>query len=83
MLLRGILDRRHHTVSLIRIIVHKISDFQSAPSLRFHELESSSRISTLPFAKRLDDMLNFPDLVLRAFARIDGRDVDDRLFFRI
>ena len=37
----------------------------------------------MPFTQRLDDVLHFPHLVLRALARIDIRDVDDGLLVGI
>ena len=56
---------------------------RTRPVRRLDQLEAGRGVDPLPFAQLLDDVLDLPDLVLRAFARIDARDVDDRLLGRV
>ena len=82
-LLRGVAQRGGHALALGGIVIHQIGDFQNPSGRHLHELEARLRIGTLPFAEFSDDVLHLLDLVLRAFARVDVRDVDDCLLLRI
>ena len=68
---------------LVGIVVDQVGDAQNAAFRGFDELESCRGVDPLPLAQCPDDVLHFPDLVLRAFARIDVGDVDDGLFGRV
>ena len=81
-LLRRVFQRGGNAVALGGIVIHQVGDAQDAAVRRFDELEASRGIDPLPLAQCPDDVLDFPDLVLRAFARIDVRDVDDGLLGR-
>ena len=81
--LRRVLQRRGHAVPLGRIVIDQIGDTQNPPVGSLDQLETRGGISPLPGAQRLDDVLHLLDLVLRALARIDVGDVDDRLLRRV
>ena len=78
-LLGRIFQRGGNLFALRRVIVHQIGDLQDLSFGGLHQLETRLRISSLPFAQPLDDVLHFLDLVLCALPRIDVWNVKDRL----
>ena len=68
---------------LVGIVIDQIGDPEHAAIGRLDQLEAGRGVGALPLAQLLDDVLDFLDLVLRALARIDVRDVDDRLLGRV
>ena len=82
-LLRRVFQRGGNAVALGRVVIDQIGDPQDAAVGRLDELEAGRGVGALPLAQLLDDVLDLPDLVLRALARIDVRDVDDRLLGRV
>jgi hypothetical protein len=65
-----------------RIIINQVGDPQDTAIERFDQMEPVVG-SALPLPRLLDDVLDFFDLVLRTLARVDARDVDDRLLGRV
>ena len=82
-LLRRVLQGGRHAIALGRVVVHQVGNTQQPALKRPHQLEAGRGVGALPIAQLLDDVLDLPDLVLRALARIDVRDVNDRLLARI
>ena len=82
-LLRRVFERGGHAVALGGIVIDEIGDSQQAAIGALDTLEAGRRVDALPFTQRLDDVLHFPHLVLRALARIDVRDVNDGLLGRV
>ena len=82
-LLRRVFQRGGHPVALRRVVIDQIGDPQHAAVRRLDQLEAGRRVDALPLAQLLDDVLHLLDLVLRALARVDVRDVDDRLLGRV
>ena len=74
----GSLQRGGYAVALGRIVIDQVGDLQNPAVGCLHELKAGRRVGALPFAQFLDDVFDLLDLVLRALARIDVRDVDDR-----
>ena len=68
---------------MVGVVIDQIGDPQHPAVGPLDELEAGRGVGALPFAQLLDDVLHLPDLVLRAFARIDVGDVDDRLLGRV
>ena len=73
-LLRRIFECGGHTIPLGCIIVHKVGDAKDAAFRRLDQLEAGGRVDALPFAKLLDDVFDFLDLLPGAFPRIDVGD---------
>ena len=69
-----------YAVAFGGIIVHQVGDSQNPAPGSPDELESRGRVNPLPLTQCTNDVIDLPDFVLRAFARIDIRNVDDRLF---
>src|SRR5262245_1879651 len=81
--LRLVLERGRNAVALGRIVIDQISNPEHAAPRSFDQLETGCRVDSLPLPPLLDDVLDFPDLVFRALARSDTRDVDDRFLGRV
>ena len=79
-LLSGVFERDGDTVTFGGIVVHQVGYSQNPSLGSFDELESRCRVNSLPLAQRTNDVIDLPNFVLRAFARIDIGNVDDRLF---
>jgi hypothetical protein len=82
-LLRRVFQRGGYAVALVGVVIDEVGDPQHAPLRRLDELEAGRGVDALPLAQCLDDVLHLAHLVLRAFARIDVRDVDDGLLARV
>ena len=82
-LLCGVLQRGGNPVALGGVIINQVGDPQDAAFRRLDQLEAGGGVGPLPFAQFLDDVLDLPDFVLRALARIDAGDVNDRLLGRV
>ncbi len=76
--LLGVFQGGGVAVALGGVIIDQIGDAKDAASRRLDQLEAGRAVGPLPFAQRPNDVLDFFDLVLGAFARIDVRNVDDR-----
>lgn len=74
-LLARILQRGGNPVALGGVVIDQIGDPKDSALRCFDELKSRHRVGTLPLAQFLDDVLDFPDFVLRALAGIDAGDV--------
>ncbi len=81
--LRRIFQRGGHAVALGGIVIDEVGDVKDPAVGRLDQLESGGGVGPLPGAQLLNDVLHLLYLVLRALARIDVRDVDDRLLSRI
>src|SRR3546814_7583265 len=74
---RRVFKRGGNAVPLGCIIVHKVGDAKDAAIRRLDQLEPGGGVDALPFAKLLDDVFDFLDLLPGAFPRIDVGNVDD------
>ena len=82
-LLGGVFQRRRNLVPFGSFVIDQIGNPQNASVRCLDQLEARRGVRTLPVAQLIDDVLDFPMLVLRAFARIDARDMDDGLLVRV
>jgi len=77
-LLRRVFQRGGNAVTFRGVVIDQIGDLEHPGVRRLDQLEAGRGVGPLPFAQLLDDVLDLPDLVLRALARIDARDVGMR-----
>ena len=82
-LLRRVLERGGNAVALRGSSSTRSAIRSIRPSGRLTSWKPVAGVDALPLAQRLDDVLDLPHLVLRAFARIDVGDVDDGLLGRV
>ena len=71
-LLLRVPQRRRDPFTLGGVVVDQIGDPKEALLGCLHQLESGLRIGALPLAEFLEDVLDLPDLVLGALARVDA-----------
>ena len=79
----GIPERGRDPVPPGRVVVDEVGDPEHTPVGGLHQLKAGLGVRPLPIAQLLEDVLDLPDLVLRALPRIHARDVDDRLLAQV
>ena len=78
-LLCGVFQRGRHFFATRAFVIDQISNAQHPAVQHLHQMKAGHRIGALPFAKRVEDVLDLAMLVLGAFARVHIRDVQDGL----